>query len=120
VSTEKEEPLDQYREQTDSGVFSTLPYDRLMIHYRKLKQYDEELRILKKGIETFRKFYKEMQGDVLKGKINPKIRTLSKKISQSTGLTDKKGIEAYLPEPLPRWIKRESVVQQKIKKKKAK
>src|SRR5687768_5204833 len=102
-----EEPIQEYIKQAESGIFLTVPYDRLMIHYRKEKNYEKELSIIKKAITTFRNHYNEKQGGALKRKINPSIKTLSKKISKSTGLLDKKGNEVYLPEPLPRWIKRQ-------------
>jgi hypothetical protein len=113
----EDEPLDAYREQVNQGVHSSLPYDRLMIHYRKEKNYDEELKVIKKGIETFRKFYSNLQASAIK-KQKGKIAELSRQFSKHTGLTDKKGNETYLPEPLPKWIKRQAVVEQKMKKKK--
>jgi hypothetical protein len=108
-----EEPIDEYKKQVAAGTVSTLPYDRLMIHYRKGKQYREELKVIKKGITTLQKFYAKLQTSTLK-KINPKIKLLSSKIGKSTGLLDKKGKDVYLPDPLPRWIKRQAVVEQKI------
>jgi len=111
------EPLEEYREQVMKGVFSTLPYERLMIHYRKEQAYVEELKVIKKGVDTFKRFYAKLQQSSIK-KQKSKIAELSRKFSKSTGLTDKKGNDTYLPEPLPRWIKRQSVVEQKLKKKK--
>jgi hypothetical protein len=115
----EEEPLELYQQQVQQGIFSPIPYDRLMIHYRKAKDYDAELKVIKKGIDVFKKFYAGVQGANAKRK-RSKIAELSKKISKSTGLTDKKGNDVYLPEPLPRWIKRQAVVEEKIKKAKAK
>ena len=112
------EPLDEYREQVKKGLFSPLPYDRLMIHYRKEKNFNEELKVIKKGIEVFRKYYTTLQVSASK-KQKSKIAELSRKISRSTGLVDKKGNDTYLPEPLPRWIKRQSVVEQKLNKKRS-
>ena len=100
-----------------SGSVSTFPYDRLMIHHRKNKEYDEELKVIKKGISVLKKFYANAQRSSLK-KINPTIKALSNKIGKSMGLIDKKGNGVYLPEPLPRWIKRQSVVEEKIRKQK--
>lgn len=108
------EPLEEYKQQVLSGTISAIPYDRLMIHLRKEKDYDEELKIIKKGISTLKKYYSELQQTSLK-KINPKIRELSKKFGKSTGLIDTKGNDVYLPEPLPRWIKRQEMVEAKIK-----
>lgn len=109
-----EESLDEYKKQVAAGTISTLPYERLMIHYRKEKEYNEELKVIRKGIATLEKFYAGLRKSSLK-KINPKIKALSSKIGKSTGLVDKKGGNVYLPEPLPRWIKRRAVVEQKIK-----
>lgn len=114
----EEKPLAEYREQVNEGVFSALPYDRLMIHYRKEKNYTEELKVIKKGIDTFKKFYTRLQSSSIK-KQKIKVAELSRQFSRHAGLTDKKGNSTYLPEPLPRWIKRQSVVEQKIKKKKS-
>jgi hypothetical protein len=111
------EPLDEYREQVEKGVLVPAPYDRLMIHYRKEKNYAEELKVIKKAIATFTKYYSDLQQSTIK-KQKSKIAELSRKISKTTGLTDKKGNNAYQPEPIPRWIKRQSVVEQKMKKKK--
>lgn len=111
------EPLDQYREQVRQGVFSPVPYDRLMIHYRKQKNYEEELKVIKKGIDTFKKFYSNLQTSVIK-KQKSKIAELSRQFGKRTGLIDKKGNDTYLPEPLPKWIKRQSAVEQKIAKRK--
>ncbi|HUQ66713.1 MAG TPA: hypothetical protein VM101_11185 [Flavitalea sp.] len=111
------EPLDEYHKQVDKGIFTPDPYDRLMIHYRKEKNYAEELKIIIKGIATFRKHYSDLQASTIK-KQKRNIADLSRKISKSTGLVDKKGNDTYLPEPIPRWIKRQSVVELKLKKKK--
>ena len=114
--TAMEEPLELYKEQVNNGVFDPLPYNRLMIHYRKEKSFDEELKVIKKAIDVFKKHYTGLQSSALKRKKST-IAELSKKISKSTGLTDKKGNAVYLPEPLPQWMKRQATVEQKIKKK---
>lgn len=111
------EPLDEYREQVKKGLFSSLPYDRLMIYYRKEKNLTEELKVINKGIEVFKKYYINLQVSAIKQQ-KSKIAELSRKISKSTGLADKSGNDIYLPEPLPRWVKRQSVVEQKLKKRK--
>jgi hypothetical protein len=114
----KEEPIEEYIEDIKKGVINPLPYERLMIHYRKNKQFDDELKVIKKGIDVFKKFYSKQQSPRVKKK--SKIVELSRKISKSAGLLDKKGNDIYLPEPLPRWIKRQSVTEQKLRKSKKK
>ena len=112
-----EEPIELYKQKVAAGVFDALPYNRLMIHYRREKDYTAELKVIKKAIETFKKFYAGMQSSVVKSK-RSKIAELSQKISKSTGLTDKKGQHIYLPEPIPQWMKRQATVEKKLKKKK--
>jgi hypothetical protein len=111
-----EDPVDIYKQQVMEGVKVADPYDRLMIHYRKLKQYNDELNVIKKAIATFRKMYAEITSRTLKSFNQRKIKSLSEEFNKKMGLLDKKGKEIYLPEPIPRWIKRQSIVEEKIKK----
>ena len=90
-------------------------YDRLMILYRKLKQYKEELDIINEGIGFFKDFY-ENKSYGLTGE-NKKIIQLSNALMKSVGLKNLKGKNLYYPEPIPRWEKRKQVVEKKIKSK---
>jgi tetratricopeptide (TPR) repeat protein len=90
-----------------------LPFDRLMIIYRKLKQYKDELRIINEGIRLFEDFYKKPTRR--KSEKQQKLSTLSNAFMKSAGLKDKKGNLLYVPEPLSRWIKRKAVVEKKLK-----
>lgn len=111
-----EEPIEQYTEDVKKGVIDPVPYERLMVHYRKEKNYDEELKVIKKAIATFKKYFADRPTSKKKGK----VAELSKIFSKKAGLTDKKGNEIYLPEPLPKWVKRQATVEQKLGRKKAK
>ena len=88
-------------------------YDRLMIAYRKLKEPRKELNVIKAGIDAFEQLYK-------KNKKTPdkKVIQISRALQKATGLVDKKGESLYRPEPIGRWMKRKSVVEKLIKKKK--
>ena len=88
------------------------PFDRLMIIYRKLKQYKEELKIINKGIRVFEDHYKK---PLRKTARQEKLTTLSNAFMKSSGLTDKKGNLLYVPEPISRWKKRKEVVEKKLK-----
>lgn len=85
-------------------------YKRLMIIYRKLKEPKQELRIINEGIKAFEEFYKPDAA----GK-HKTIVSLSNRISQLTGLTDKKGKSLLDREPIAGWKKRKAVVTKKIK-----
>lgn len=90
-------------------------FDRLMILYRKLKLYKEELRTINKGIKVFEDIYKKRTGR--KSAKQEKLTTLSNAFMKSAGLKDKKGNLLYMPEPLSRWMKRKAVVEKKLIKK---
>jgi hypothetical protein len=97
-----------------NGILKTDPlqtyaYDRLMILYRREKNYKKELSIINSGIKTFEKFYK-----VRKGKPSRKISEISKKLNKAFHLVDKKGHSLYAPEPIDRWQKRRGLVEKKM------
>jgi len=86
-------------------------YERLMIIYRKEKEYKKELNTILAGLKTFEEFYKSNAKTSSK-----KITDLSRALLRSTGLADKKGKLLYEPEPIARWRKRLGVVNKKLKK----
>ena len=89
------------------------PYNRLMIVYRKLKQYKDELRMINKGIKNFEEaFNKRIKHSVRK---NSTVSKLSTALMKSTGLLDKKGNAVYEPQPIARWKKRKLIVEKKLK-----
>ena len=102
-----------YEQLVTQNKTDEFPFDRLMIIYRKLKQYKDELRIINKGIRVFEEFYKKPAGR--KSKNQEKLSTLSNAFMKSAGLKDKKGNLVYVPEPISRWMKRKTVVEKKLK-----
>jgi tetratricopeptide (TPR) repeat protein len=94
----KENPLNEYA------------YDRLMIIYRKGKEYKKEKVIINKAIKAFEQFYKSASR-ISRSK---KVLSLSKAFMKSTGLADNKGKLLYQKEPLARWNKRKMVVEKKL------
>jgi tetratricopeptide (TPR) repeat protein len=86
-------------------------YDRLMIIYRKNKEYKKEKVVINKAIKAFEQFYKKAS----KPSSSKKIVSLSKVFMKSTGLADKKGKLLYQKEPLAKWNKRKTVVEKRLK-----
>ena len=95
----KKTPLNQYA------------YDRLMIIYRKNKEYKKEEAIIVAGIGAFEQFYKKNS----KLTITPKIAALSRAILKASGLADRTGELLNNREPLRRWHKRKQVIEKKLK-----
>ena len=88
-----------------------LPYTRLMVIYRKNKDYDRELKVINKAIEIFTDHY-----DKRKEAFNnsARVKSLSKAIIKTLGGT-KAANEKFYPEPIPKWLTRKKVVEKKMK-----
>ncbi|MDB5223560.1 MAG: hypothetical protein JWN83_2227 [Chitinophagaceae bacterium] len=102
--------IKDYEEAIQKDPISERAYDRLMILYRKEKDYKKELKLINAGIKTFETFYKSRKSG------SKKIAEISKKLNRSFGFTDKKGNAVYDPEPIARWKKRKITVEKKAKK----
>jgi tetratricopeptide (TPR) repeat protein len=87
-------------------------YDRLMIIYRKMKEYDKELAVINRAIKVYR------QSLSARSKLNSnrKLVTLSKSLLRSLKMVDEKGEAIYDAEPVARWKKRKTVVENKLDK----
>jgi tetratricopeptide (TPR) repeat protein len=113
---EAEDPLNAaklYERAIKMEPHDQLAYDRLMIIYRKQKMYKEELNLINKGIKSFEEFYqKKTQKLLAKSK---GIERLSNALAKSLGQKGKNVQPTYLPEPVPKWIKRRSIVEKKVK-----
>ena len=86
-------------------------YNRLMIIYRKKRDYKKEKAVIDAGLKAFREFYRASSRLPAK----KTIVSLSQALLKSTGLADRKGRLVYEREPLGRWMKRLKTVQQKLK-----
>ena len=89
-----------------------LYYDRLMIIYRKQRDYPHELEIINKGIKAFGDYFSTRAEKVF-SKHKLQVTKLSQALIKKTGLKDKN--HEYLPEPLNKWRKRKKLLLKKIK-----
>ena len=80
------------------------PYDRFMIIYRKQGNYKRELEMIDLAIATFEKHYRQHQKEY-----NKRVLALSKALSRSTGLTDKKGNQVFQSGELSKWQRRKAL-----------
>jgi len=102
--------IKDYEEAIAKDPLSEKAYDRLMILYRKEKDYKSELKLINAGIKAFESFYRSRKSG------SKKIAEISKKLNKSFGFTDKKGNALYDPEPIARWKKRKVTVEKRVKK----
>jgi hypothetical protein len=102
--------IKDYEEAIEKDPLAEKAYDRLMILYRKEKEYKKELKLINSGIKAFESFYKSRKSG------SKKIAEISKKLNKSFGFTDKKGNAVYDPEPIARWKKRKLTVEKRANK----
>ena len=105
-----EDAIRLYQEAIDTDKLNEHAYNRLMMVFRRQKEYKKELGIIKAGIKVFEEFYES--------KIPNKSKTItaiSNKLNKSFGLADKKGNRIYSPEPIAKWKKRKLIVEKRIK-----
>jgi len=107
---EPEAAIKVYRQLLNYHPTNAKVFDRLMIIYRKQKEYKKELSTINAAIKAFEEKFSE------KATVhNKKVRMLSRALLKATGLADKKGDSIYLPGELARWKRRKALVQKKIK-----
>jgi hypothetical protein len=88
-------------------------FERLMIIYRKHKEYKNELRVIKRGIEVFQKKFKERVKHSLGRRVSDKkIEQLSNAIIKISG---QKKEALHFPDPVDKWLKRKEIVEKKLR-----
>ena len=88
-------------------------FERLMIIYRKQKEYKNELRVIKRGIEVFQKKFKERVKHSLARRVSDKkLEQLSNAIIKISG---QKKEELHFPDPVDKWLKRKEIVEKKLR-----
>lgn len=91
--------------------FEELPYTRLMIIYRKLKQPKDELRVINKALDVFQSHY---DGKAAQFSGKDQIGQLSKALLKAISGSSKKAGHTQYPEPIPKWRLRKKTVEKKV------
>src|ERR1051326_2333258 len=105
-----------YEQNIKEDYADKISFERLMIIYRKQKEYKEELRGIKRGIEVFQKNMKErVKHSLARHVSDKKLEQLSSAILKITG---QKKEEVHFPDPVDKWLKRKEIVEKKLKTKK--
>jgi len=87
--------------------------NRLMMMYRKLKEYKKEAALINKLVAAHEKEIEGNQREWIKN--HGELAELSRPLAESLGLLDSKGLPYYENELLKRWKKRKEVVSKKLK-----
>ncbi|HEX6180991.1 MAG TPA: hypothetical protein VFZ47_07065 [Chitinophagaceae bacterium] len=115
LDDDPKEAIKCYNDAVRQKPFDAFPFTRLMILYRKEKRYEDELKIINQAIEVFRAFYDKR---IKKFNRTNRLGQASKALLQHLNKGDK-GLDEY-PAPLPAWMKRKEMVEQKLGRKKVK
>ena len=110
---DNEEAIQIYETVLKKQPHNAYLYDRLMILYRKGKAYRKELSVINTAIKQFTDL-----NQPVKNIHSKKITSLSKSILHAVGLTDKKGLALYQPQPIARWEKRKRTAKLRLAEKK--
>jgi len=106
-----DEAIRMYHKCIDLTPASEFAYNRLLILYRKSKQYKKELAVIKQGIRFFNNLFTKQK----KLKRNNTITRLSNALMKSTGLADNKGNALFEQQPILKWKQRALLVEKRLK-----
>ena len=117
MQAEREEDVNKairfYEQNIREDHADKFAFERLMVIYRKDKEYKNELRVIKRGIEVFQKKFKERVKHSLARRVSDKkLEQLSNAIIKISG---QKKEELHFPDPVDKWLKRKDVVEKKLK-----
>ena len=103
-----------YEQNIRENYADKFAFERLMIIYRTQKEYKDELRVIKRGIDVFQQSIKDRVKHSLARQVsNKKLEQLSNAILKITG---QKKEEHHFPDPIDKWLKRKEIVEKKLKK----
>ena len=84
------------------------PYDRLMVIFRKQKRYEDELKLINKGLKNFGDVYKKKEEKLISK--NKELGSLSNALIKKAGLQKNE----FTPQPIAKWLKRKEMVEKKL------
>lgn len=106
--------LDLYKDVVNSDPLAEEGWQRLMILYRKRRDYAAELKIINLALKTFETHALQEQKRWLRE--NRKIANLARMLAKSLGLADKKGVIKDDNPVLEKWRRRREWVMARLKK----
>jgi len=102
-----------YEQNIKEDYADKFAFERLMIIYRQEKEYKNELRVIKRGIEVFQQNFKDRVKHSLARRVtDKKLEQLSNAIIKISG---QKKEELHFPDPIDKWLKRKEIVEKKLK-----
>ena len=111
-SGELSEAADLYERITKQAPMEAVAYNRLMVYYRRQKNYKKELQVIRQAIAAYARHAQESHDAWLRR--HKRAARLAKALVKSLGLTDRKGIPVIENRQLATWRKRLQVVRKRL------
>ncbi|WP_148909365.1 tetratricopeptide repeat protein [Sphingobacterium allocomposti] len=105
-----EEAIQCYRSALKQDPLNIQAYSRLMVIFRKQKDYRSELKIINRAIENYQYVQTHHPGN----RDPSSLKSATKELAQKLGLLDEKGAPVFQADHLSKWIKRAGTVQKKM------
>ncbi len=115
LASDIEKAIRYYEKATRLKPLEPFAYNRLMIIYRKGKNYTAELNTIKRGIEKILQEKQKREKNF--NTKHKKAARLSKTLLKVLGLAGSKDTDTAYSEPVNTWQKRKLIVEQKLTKK---
>jgi tetratricopeptide (TPR) repeat protein len=103
---------DSYKQVLKKDALNAGAYHRLMVLYRKQKDYKKELAVIQKAIQMYEKDIKQDQQAWRKK--NQQSADLSQDLAKALGLVNEDGLPVYEEPHISTWRKRLETVQKKL------
>lgn len=101
-----------YEQNIRENYADEFAFERLMIIYRKQKEYENELRVIERGIEVFQQRIEDhLKHSLARHVDDKKLEQLSNAIIKKSGL---KKEAIHFPDPIDKWLKRKEIVEKKL------
>jgi hypothetical protein len=101
-----------YEQNIKENYADEFAFDRLMVIYRKQKDYKDELRVINRGVALFQENLKtHLKNSLSRHADGKKLERLSLAIMKETGSKNK---SLHFPDPIDKWMKRKQIVEKKL------
>lgn len=110
---ESDTAADLYRKALKADPMDDLAYNRLMVYFRRKKDYKKELQLIQAAIKAHLQHAQQNQQQWLKR--NKKTARTAKALVKSLGLVDRTGAPRLETRQLNTWRKRMTVVRKRLK-----
>lgn len=108
------EAVKYYYQALKNDPTDQLAYNRLMVYFRRRKEYRKELQVIQAAIASQQRHAMDAQQGWMRR--NKKTARTAKALAKSLGLINQKGMPILETRQLATWRKRLNVVRQRLKK----